>query len=251
MTDHTEHENKNFPVVDGFSDFEDGTEGEEGQSSDRVIQGTRLKFGNDFQWKTGDKEVVPKDQEFVIVDTRRCLQKWVDSVPTVTEWIEPNRKWPNVAERNKECPEEEWGLDFNGEPQGPWRRQRITYLVDPNTMAKYTWADNHTVGGDMCIREFRDKIANMRRFRGQNVYAVVTLSDTYMPTNYGGRQRPVLKIVRWIALLPSGSALPSPQTPEQVSVEQASAEQTKAVLSKLQDVKPPSPGEEMGDNIPF
>jgi hypothetical protein len=34
-----------------------------------------------------------------------------------------------------------------------------------------------------------------------------------MPTRFGGRQRPDLKIVRWILLGPDGTALPSPSTP--------------------------------------
>jgi hypothetical protein len=53
-----------------------------------------------------------------------------------------------------------------------------------------------------------------------------------MHTRYGGRQRPDLKIVRWITLDPSGTALPAPSAPlSSASVQLAqfaeSAEQTK------------------------
>ena len=51
----------------------------------------------------------------------------------------------------------------------------------------------------------------MRRLRGQNVFAVVTLSDKLMKTRFGGRQRPHLVVVRWIALGgDNANALPAP-----------------------------------------
>jgi hypothetical protein len=51
----------------------------------------------------------------------------------------------------------------------------------------------------------------MRQFRGEHVYPVVTLSDTFMNTRYGGRQRPYFKIQRFITF--GSELLPPPDSP--------------------------------------
>jgi hypothetical protein len=76
----------------------------------------------------------------------------------------------------------------------------------------------------------------MRRFRGQNVYPVVTLSDTFMPTRFGGRQRPHLEIKRWITF-GDGTAL--------------SAAEPRLLPAGTQEVKPPSAKEVTEDEIRF
>jgi hypothetical protein len=44
------------------------------------------------------------------------------------------------------------------------------------------------------------------------MYPVVTLSDTHMNTRFGGRQRPHLKVQRFIALGGNGGAVEGPAT---------------------------------------
>ena len=208
-----EPEKKNLPAtVDGFDDVEDGVEGADEQRSDRVIQGERLTFSNDFVWLTGDDEEFPEERELLVVDTVKVVQKWVNQLPVEAIVVTPGHKWPDVDKLNDVCPKTEWGEDFNGKPRGPWQKTRVTYFIDLNTMEKFTWPAS-TVGGDICIREFRDKVANMRKFRGARVFAIVKLGDAYMHTRFGGRQRPDLKIARWIMLGPDGTALPAPSTP--------------------------------------
>ena len=53
----------------------------------------------------------------------------------------------------------------------------------------------------------------MRKYKGARVHAVVTLSDTFMSTRYGGRQRPHFNYVRWIKIGESEemAALPGPE----------------------------------------
>ena len=100
-----------------------------------------------------------------------------------------------------------------------------------------------TTGGRIAIRELRDKLVWMRRLRGPNVYAVVLLSDTFMKTQWGGRQRPHFKIVHWISLgSESGQveALPPPPSPQTTSQSDL----------PLNEVKEPSLAEEMDDEIP-
>lgn len=180
-------------------------------------------FGNDFIWTTSDDEEFPKNQELCVVDTLRCAQKWVDHKVVDAISVPPSQKWPAIEKLNADCPKSEWQEGPNGQPQGPWQRTRVVYFVDLETMQKYTYASG-TTGADICVREFRDRVRTMRRFRGELVYAIVTLGDTYMPTRWGGRQRPDFKIQRWIKLggdgdpeklpKPSPAALPPASTAE-------------------------------------
>src|SRR5262249_15176323 len=67
----------------------------------------------------------------------------------------------------------------------------------------YTFATG-TIGGGMCVRDLVEKTRWIRQFRGAKVYPVVALSDTFMKTRFGGRQRPHFLIKRWITF--GGSA---------------------------------------------
>jgi hypothetical protein len=78
----------------------------------------------------------------------------------------------------------------------------------------------------------------MRRFRGQHVFPVVSLSDTFWPTRFGGRQRPHLEIKRWVMLDGGGNALPAPEQP-------------KLSDQGVQEVKPPTAKEATDDEVPF
>jgi hypothetical protein len=169
-------------------------------------------------------------------------------------FLAPDKPWPNVDGMNAKCPKSEWG-EYQGRAQGPWQRQRLVYFVDIDTMQKYTWPSRvETIGADICVREFREKVRLMRQFRGECVYAVVALRDTYMPTRFGGRQRPDLVPVRWIKLGPSETALPAPTTPALPSPDvQAHSDQPVKTIdpqSEIQTVEPPSLREQMNDEIP-
>ena len=266
MSAENDEAGKNLRAIDGFDGVEnDGVEDEEGQpSNSRVVQGTRLAFGTDYAWTTGDGEKFPKTRELVVIDTARVVQKWVDNMPGAAIFVEPSQKWPNIAKLNDACPRAEWCEDYNGNPQGPWQRQRAVYFVDLNTMEKFTWPSG-TVGADICVTEFRERVRLMRQFRGARVFAVVTLGDTYMHTRHGGRQRPDLKIVRWITLGADGGALPSPSvasgalpSPSAPSPASASAQPDQIAKnpvgthSGVRTVAEPSLSEQMGgDKVPW
>ena len=131
---------------------------------------------------------------------------------------------------NEQCPKSEWREGFNG-LQAPWQLARAAYFCDLKTMTKYTWVTS-TMGGGIAIRDLVDRVEMMRRYRGAQVFAVVTLTDVHMNTRFGGRQRPCLAVKNWVLLDGSGAALP-------VSEKLA-----------LTEVKPPSAKEVTGDEIP-
>jgi len=127
----------------------------------------------------------------------------------------------------------------DGKPQGPWSCQWVIYLIDPSTLDKFSFPTN-TTGGHIAVGDISDRIKNMRRFRGEHVYPVITLSDAFMNTRFGGRQRPHFEVKRWVKLdgeRGEVEALPPPP------------QQTTAL--SLSEVKEPSLKEEMADEIPF
>ena len=90
---------------------------------------------------------------------------------------------------NDATPRSEWTEGPDGKPRGPWQAQHVVYLLDLKTGERFTWPTG-TIGGARSVSDLVDKTKWMRRFRGPAVYPVVTLSDCFMNTRFGGRQRP-------------------------------------------------------------
>jgi hypothetical protein len=237
--------------IDNFSGWEDGVEGDDRPESAGIIQGTLIKFTNEGKWVTRDGEELPADLELVAVDVNRVVQKWQDQQPVETIILEPHQKFPDIEEMNEKVPRKEWVEGPDGKPRGPWQAQHILYLLDPKTMDKYTYPTG-TTGGKIAIRDLRDKLVWMRRLRGPNVYPVVTLSDTFFPNRFGGRQPPHFVIKRWVSLGGEGGqveALPPPTTKER-QPDLFANEPAQQSQSDLPLIKEPSLAEEMDDEIP-
>jgi hypothetical protein len=216
-------------INDGFDD--DTSENHDGER--RVIQGTRLTFSNDSCWVTANEEEISEETELIAVERVSVIQKWgPDNRPVETRWLTPGEK-VDVDALNDATPKTEWREDMNGKLVGPYQKQQVVYLLDLNTMEKFTYVTS-TVGGNMAIGDLSDRIRTMRRWRGGQIYPVVTLSKTFMPTRFGGRQRPAFKIMNWIFMGGGGTALPAPESP----------------LLTTQAVKEPTLKEEMNDEIP-
>jgi hypothetical protein len=229
--------------VDGFGGWEDGTEGDDRPEGAGVIQGNLVKFTNEAMWVTRDGDELPSSLELVAVDVGRVVQKWWDGQPVETIVLEPHQKFPDVEALNEKVPKKEWVEGPDGNMRGPWQAQHILYLLDPRTMDKFTFPTG-TTGGRIAVRDLVDKTTWMRRLRGPNVYAVVLLSDTFMNTKWGGRQRPHFKIVRWVSLSSEGGqveALPPPEPAPQT---------TSQPELPLKEVKEPTIQEDMNDDLP-
>jgi hypothetical protein len=205
--------------LDGFEGCSDEVEGgdEQEKSSNRVIHGELVKFTNEATWITGAGEELAPELELIVIDIGRVVQKWHEGSPVETIVLAPGEKFPDVKKLNATVPQELWEEGPDGRPRGPWQAQYVVYLLNPRDMSRYSWPTG-TTGGGICVREdLRDRVQWMRRFRGANVYPVVRLTDTFMNTRYGGRQRPSFEIVKWITLDGGdggGDALPAPNPPK-------------------------------------
>ncbi len=217
--------------VDGFDD--DG-----GNDSTRVIQGEKWSFTNEGTWVNADEEEIPRNREVVVVDIARVLQKWIDKTPVETRFLASGEQ-VDVEQLNDACQKSEWSEDLNGKPRGPWQIQNVVYLVDMETMQRFTYPTS-TVGGSIAITDLKDAVKLMRRFKGGGIYPVVSLAGKHMNTRFGGRQRPHFQIKRWISFGPDGTALPA-ASPQGLVEHKAAAHV----------VKEPTLHEEMDDDIPF
>ncbi|MGB9388823.1 MAG: hypothetical protein WCB70_02345 [Xanthobacteraceae bacterium] len=213
----------------GFEGFEDRHEGDDRPQGGGVIQGTVVKFTNEAMWMTRDEEELPADLEVIATDIVRVVQKWIDQQPAGPPRIlEPGEKFPDLEALNETAPKSEWTEGPDGKPRGPYQVQYIVHLLNPKTMDRYSFATG-TVGGGIAVRELRDKVIWMRKLRGEHVYPIVSLTDKFMNTRFGGRQRPHFVIVRWITL---------------------GADEKAALPAPAREVKEPTLAEEMRDQIP-
>jgi hypothetical protein len=229
---------------DGFEGYEDRIEGDDQPHGGEVIKGTAIRFTNEATWTNRDEDELADDLELVVVDLARVVQKWIDQRPVETRILEPGEKFPDIEELNQRAPRSEWSDGPNSKPRGPWQAQYVLYLLNLETMDRFTFPTG-TVGGQIAVREVVDKIKWMRKLRGANVYPVVTLSDTFMPTRFGGRQRPHFEIKRWVSFGPDEKGLPAP--PESnTAIESASQN----AMEQPRIVAKPTLSEEMNDEIP-
>jgi hypothetical protein len=202
------------------------------------------------------------------VDVSRVVQKWQDQQPVETIVLEPGQKFPDIQKLNEETSRGEWTTGPDGSPRGPWQALHIAYLLNPATMERFTFATG-TTGGAICVRDVVDRTKWMRRYRGAHVYPVVTLSDTFMNTRFGGRQRPhfIIKLVSF-----GGSeepALPAPNPPAAPQLESSATNKPTEKVSEpggptmtmrgvqhfdkpaTKTVAQPTLKEQLNDEIPF
>jgi hypothetical protein len=104
--------------------------------------------------------------------------------------------FPDIKKWNQEAPPEEQSENFG---KGPWQAQRLVYLLNLDTMDRFTFATPST-GGAIAVRDLVDRAVWMRKLKGDNVYPVVTMAKKLFHTGHGDRDRPHFTIRRWVTL---------------------------------------------------
>ncbi len=253
--------------LDNFGTFDDSVQGadDDGHGAG-ILSGIRLKFTNEARWETPDGDDFT-DRELVAINHKRVEVYWDakaprNAPPKETRELAPGERYRDLEALNDTIPKSEWREGFDGKLQGPWQRQAILEFVNLEDMQCYSFPTS-TMGGFRCIRELDDRIKRMRWFKGANVYPTVRLTHTFMPTRFGGRERPHLEIKAnaWIKIGGGeAEALPSPQAPlpppQQAQIApEASPPQAQAVSEaetiKVESVSEPTLQEELNDKVPF
>jgi hypothetical protein len=188
---------------DGFADPNYG-------GSRSIIRGSKLKFTNDSYWLADDDKIDPA-REFLVVQIDRVRQKWIDQKPVVTEVLTPDET-PNIDELNDAASKDEWRERF-GKLEGPWQFSYVAYLLDPASMAAFTYATS-TVGGYIAIDTLKDATVRARMLHGAHYFPIVTLGHVHMNTAYGGRERPVLAVKKFVPIGPAPERAPALAAPE-------------------------------------
>jgi hypothetical protein len=176
---------------DGFDAVDDG-------GTRSIIRGMKLKFENSAKWIDTAGDVISPEREFLVVELTKGSQKWLDNMPAETRILSPREHFPDLERLNAEAPETEWREKF-GKKTGPWQNFIAVYLFDPKTLEAFTWPTS-TAGGFRAVSELKERVRHARMMQGDNIFPVVTLSDTHMKTQFGGRQRPAFKVLRFITI---------------------------------------------------
>jgi hypothetical protein len=192
---------------DGFGD----AGASDDPSANHTIQGDLVKFTNTATWVTRIGEELSGILKFVAVDVNRVVQKWENGRPIETRVLQPGEKCPNLEELNATVPQTEWGVGPDGKLRGPWEMQYLVYLLNPDTAERFTYATG-TIGGGIAVRDLICRVNWKRKFCGEQVFAVVSLSAVPWKTHYGTRLRPHFVIMRWEGLS-TGGALPPAEPP--------------------------------------
>jgi hypothetical protein len=158
-----------------------------------------------------DRDGVALTGQFLVAKIGEGLQNWENNQPR----LKVEKPLPNIDELNRGVPVSKWPLDFNGNPEPPWKHVVIVLLVDPVIGATYKYI-HHTVGAHIAYDNLQDQVIMMRALRGVNVFPIVTLEDRPMKKKGGvWGSRPHFEIVGWKT--PGGddeAALPAPATPQ-------------------------------------
>jgi hypothetical protein len=209
---------KAAPVdLDGFSGGyseparggDDG--GDSGGSGSGFPGAIKLKFDiHTAKWIDANGNEV---HSAVALDVVNRVQKWgpEGGPPLETTTLAPGEKWPDIFAMNEACKcsdkackgktcqgngtcKGEWYEKF-GKMVGPYQGEHVVRFVDPDTMAAYWWpSPTSTVGACICVRQLIEQTVLKRKFTGLPCYAQVEFAHTFMPTQYGGRERPHLLI---------------------------------------------------------
>jgi hypothetical protein len=199
MTSGNEVTKRQPQALDNFGDFDDSIEGTDDLPTSGRLIGTRLKFTNDAKWVTHPNGGDCTNRVLLATNIRRKEIKWgpkPNAPPVDSRELKSGEKFRNMDVLNATCPKSEWRDKF-GKFVGPWEIQHVLEFADLESMERFSWPTS-TDGGNICVHELVDRI-NMKRefYKRVDIWPLVKLSHCFMPTKFGGRERPDLKIKDW------------------------------------------------------
>jgi hypothetical protein len=160
-------------LSDSFDGFEDGVEGQEEQRAGISEMFASFTNQETYLIRSSDTEL-SSDTEYLVVAIDLEVIKWADGKPD-RRLLAPGEKFSNIDSLNLEAPRSEWS-EGPGGLRGPWQRQFLLRLLNPATMGRITFV-THTVGGGIAVKDLVARVKWMRRYRGENVFPVVTLTS--------------------------------------------------------------------------
>jgi hypothetical protein len=160
-----------------------------------MIRGNLLLFA-DWQWTVGkEKTAIEGGKRLLALATAAAWVRWWDGKPTQHILRQPGKQLP-ARDALGDLDESAWQVGPDGEPRDPWQSTRYVYFVDPETEEAYTYI-TASGGGRNAVSDLGDQIQRKRHAHPSAV-PVVELGAAPMPTKYGRKSKPVLKVVGWV-----------------------------------------------------
>lgn len=175
------------PVDDGWNSPIDS------DTSGRQIQGTLIRF-DDKQWYSGkEKAVIPNGTRVIVLGIKAGWKRWENG--NVVEFVtEIDGHYPKRHELGYDD-QSVWECGPDDKPADCWQNSREALLIDPHTCAAYTFC-TASAGGRSAVDDLKNAVVNARRLR-PGVVPMISLEWQVMPTRYGMKSKPYLKIVDW------------------------------------------------------
>ena len=161
-------------------------------ASCRQIQGSLLRWDN--KWSTGkEKTPIADGTRLAALGIKACYKRWENG--KVVEFVsEINGHYPKRDELGHDD-QELWECGPDGSPSDPWQNSREVLLMDPHTCTALTFC-TASAGGRSAVDDLKNAVRNARRLR-PGVVPLISLESQAMPTRYGMKSKPYLKIVDW------------------------------------------------------
>jgi hypothetical protein len=162
-------------------------------TSGRQIEGTLLRF-DDKQWFAGkEKSVIPNGTRFIALGIKAGWKRWENG--KVVDFVtEIDGHYPKRHELGYDD-ESTWECGPDDRPDDPMKNSREVLLIDPHTCATFTYCCA-TAGGRSAVDDLKNTVRNARRLR-PGVVPLVSLEWQVMPTKFGMKSKPYLRIVDW------------------------------------------------------
>ena len=172
---------------DGWTDAAAELEG-------KMIRGQLLKFA-DRLWTVGaEGEEVPEGTRRLALSTAAAWVKWWDGKPVQYVVRQPAKPLPS-RDTLGDTNEDEWEVGPDGKPRDPWQNTRFILFSDPTTGEMFTFSTS-SWGGRAAVSDLADAVSQKRTTQPHAV-PVVELRWRPMPTKFGMKSKPWLKIVGW------------------------------------------------------
>jgi hypothetical protein len=160
----------------------------------RSIRGTLIKFA-DWRWTDSTGAVIPDGTTLIALAVTAAWIRWEDSKPVQHIFRQPGEDLPARSALGF-LDQSQWEPGLSGDPKDPWADTRYALLVDPKSVAEFTFTTS-TIGGRQAVADLAGAVARMRTVR-PGAAPLVALSGLEMPTRYGKKSKPYFKIVDWV-----------------------------------------------------
>jgi hypothetical protein len=237
-----------------------------------------LKWNTTVHWADRDGLTPPSPLLIFAID--EALRMWRDKQPTLIH----DKPLPNIHQLNAAIPQSEWERGPDGQLQELWKHIVIIRLINPSTGEIYKY-EADTTGAHIAYDKLRESVMTMRMLRGTRVMPLIHLDERPMKTKYNKQaRRPHFEIVGWKTPGDDAKAVPAKPVAPQLTGPAASPAETRSApaaatsqtrlppndsaqpfqakpkppvklagetLATMGEVKPPTMGEIINDELPW